>query len=139
MTDKYSRPVFQRLATSGLQPAKSQLKIKLDEIMNVEVSQAVVTSVESAVNWMTGSLYFVQLLKHQTDGPHAHLRELCQDSLTRLRQIGVVQISNNEVRPTPASHVMVSRPSFVHLNSSSIISNFALFRASIWSITKPWG
>jgi hypothetical protein len=113
MTDNKSKTHFQRLASSGLESAKSQLVLKLDEIINTEVSHGVITSLDSAVSWMKGTLYYTHLTRRadisQCDVDE-HLKEVCQATLSRLRSIGALEVSSREinVRPLPASRIMVS-------------------------------
>src|SRR3569623_1622287 len=112
MTDNKSKATFQTLASSGLGIAKSQLNLKLDEIVNTEVSQRVITSMESAVNWMKGTLYYGQLrhtprlleASHQAeDAWDSHLTQMCQQSITRLREIGALAVRSSgcAIHPLP--------------------------------------
>ena len=151
MTDNKSKERFQKLATSGLQPATSQLLFKFDEILNAEISQRVVTSVDSALNWLKGTLYAVQLnhdpssfgvqrLSHLSI--EAHLLQVCRDSIARLKVIGALEhLDGQVVQPCQASHVMVSsrsenRRDFSVVNLVSHQNRFP--RVSTWSIIKPW-
>lgn len=123
MTDNKSKTTFQRLASSGLKPATSRLICKLDEIVNTEVSQQVVSSVTSAVNWIKGSLYFAQLQKdplahgvnmNTPDALDVHLSHLCLGSLQRLAAIEALELrAENSVQPTPSGHVMVRASAMV--------------------------
>jgi ATP-dependent DNA helicase HFM1/MER3 len=119
MTDNKSKTHFQRLASSGLESAKSQLVLKLDEIINTEVSHGVIKNIDSAIRWMKGTLYYTQLTR-RTDIPHQdmdeHLKEVCQATLNRLRSIGALEVSSRElsVRALPASRIMVRIWESVH-------------------------
>lgn len=115
MTDNKSKAAFQKLASSGLEPAMSQLLLKLDEIINAEISQRVITSTETAVNWIKGSLYYMQLRKDpsshgvHTPSPHsvdAHLIRICNESIYRLREIGALEKGEGTLQPLAASHIM---------------------------------
>lgn len=108
MTDNLSKAAFQRLATSGLESATSQLATKLDEIMNTEVSQGVITSFESALNWMKGTLYFEQL-HHSDRDSEAHVQELCCATIARLSDIGALKVSSHDysIQPLAAGRIMV--------------------------------
>jgi len=116
MTDNKSKQTYERLASSGLEPAKSQLLSKLDEIMNNEISQRVITSTESALNWMKGTLFYHQLAKNpvahnvQVVSAHSidtHLLQLCTDTVQRLQTIGALIRSDGQaLDPLEASHIM---------------------------------
>lgn len=108
MTDNKSKAVFQRLASSGLESAKSQLATRLDEIMNTEISQGVITSLESALNWMKGTLYFEQLNCSFHDR-ESHVLELCRATIARLSDIGALQLSSPDysIQPLSAGRIMV--------------------------------
>jgi ATP-dependent DNA helicase HFM1/MER3 len=56
MTDNASKARFEKLATSGLEPANSKLLSKLVEVINTEISQLVITSTETALNWIKDSV-----------------------------------------------------------------------------------
>jgi replicative superfamily II helicase len=116
MTDNKSKAVFQRLASSGLESATSQLATKLVEIMNTEVSQGVITSVESALNWMKGTLYFEQL-HHSDHDREVHVQELCLATIARLSDIGALKVSSHDhsIQPLAAGRIMV-RALFEEIN-----------------------
>jgi replicative superfamily II helicase len=52
MTDNKSKTKYQNLAQSGLNVAKSQLMLKLVEILNTAISQNEIQSLGEAVNWL---------------------------------------------------------------------------------------
>jgi ATP-dependent DNA helicase HFM1/MER3 len=122
MTDNQSKATFQKLASSGLDTCKSKLILQLDMIINSEVSTGVITGLESAVNWLKDTLYFLQLAKnpslhgvmvHSPQSLDAHLSRLCQDSLERLEKIGLLARGDAQsIRACPASHIMVCRPCY---------------------------
>jgi len=112
MTDNKSKPVFEKLATSGLEPAMSKLTRKLDEIINTEISQNVITSPATAMNWIKRTLFAVQL---QSDPRHfgvSHqqtddaLFELVNESVCRLQTVGSVASGHETLFALPASHTM---------------------------------
>lgn len=116
MTDNRSKNKFERLASEGLDPAVSKLCTKLDEVINAEVSQNVIFSTESALNWIKTSLFCSQLFRHPTlfgigdqsaEKTEEHLWRLCNDSLQHLKAIGALTIAGGrQVFALPASHVM---------------------------------
>jgi replicative superfamily II helicase len=120
MTDNDSKTKFEQLASSGLSPAMSQLKgLKLVETINTEVSQKVICSNTNAINWIKGTLYFLQLA--QDPGGHGlkvvsnysidtHLHNLCRNAIDRLCAIGaIVTTESQDIYPLPASHIMSQR------------------------------
>ena len=106
MTESRSKPMFERMATSGLQPAQSQLMSTFEEILNAEISQKVITDMSSALNWIKGTLFYVQLNRdpvahsvrvvseHSID---THLLGLLREGLRKLQQVGVVGFREGSV------------------------------------------
>jgi hypothetical protein len=86
------------------------------EVINTEISQLVITSTETALNWIKGTLFFVQLNKDpmahglQSASPQAidsHLLELCGQTIRRLQRLGTkVSDDGNEIVPVPSNHIM---------------------------------
>lgn len=106
MTDSRSKAKFEKLATKGLDNARSQLLSKLDEIMNTEISQRVITTAESAINWIKGTLYFVQL-SNESESVDEYILNLCRETVSRLLAIKAIrQPTDRDVVPRGASHVM---------------------------------
>jgi hypothetical protein len=115
MTDNKSKPMYERMASSGLEPVKSQLLSRLDEVLNAEISQRVIVDSVSTVNWIKQTLFFVQFNKNPAAysvessvcAVDAHLVHLCSDAIRRLRSIGVlIQSEDTAVHPRDASHIM---------------------------------
>lgn len=116
MTDNRSKSKFEKLASEGLDFAVSKLYTKLDEIINAEVSQKVIFSTESAINWIKTSLFCAQLFRHPAlfgqvdtsiEKSEEHLWRLCNESIQRLKAIGTLTTFNGQqVFALPASHVM---------------------------------
>ncbi|GAX27286.1 ATP-dependent DNA helicase HFM1/MER3 [Fistulifera solaris] len=116
MTDNRSKDKFERLASQGLDPAVSKLCTKMDEIVNAEVSQNVISGTESAFNWITTTLFCAQLLRQPTlfgqadnsaENSDEYLWRICIDSLQRLEAIGALSSAGGKrVLALPASHVM---------------------------------
>ena len=120
MTDNDSKARIQKLASSGLPPAKSQLiGSKLLETMNAAISQRVIISVTSATNWIKGTLYYIQLAQDpeaygirvvSNYSLDAHVLNICRSAVDRLRAIGVLALTNGEdIHPLVASHIMSQR------------------------------
>jgi replicative superfamily II helicase len=115
MTDNKSKPMYERMASSGLEPVKSQLLSRLNEVLNTEISQRVIADSVSALNWIKYTLFFVQFNKNpaaynvqpSVSAVDAHLVQLCSEAIRRLRSIGVlVQREDTAVLPRDASHIM---------------------------------
>jgi replicative superfamily II helicase len=132
MTDNDSKIKFEKLVSSGLSPAMSQLKgLKLVETINTEVSQKVICSIANAINWIKGTLYFLQL--SQDPEGHGvkvvsnysidtHLHNLCRNAMDRLRAIGTIAATESQdIYPLPASHIMSQR--LVEYEAMEQISN----------------
>ena len=120
MTDNDSKARIEKLASSGLPPAKSQLTgSKLLETINTEISQRVIVSIKSATNWIKGTLYYIQLSQNpeaygiqvvSNYSIDAHILNICQSAVNRLRAIGVLTTANGEdIYPLVASHIMSQR------------------------------
>lgn len=145
MTDNKSKAKFQHLASSGLEAAKSQLLLKLDEIMNTEVSLGVIDSLRSAVDWMKGTLYYEQLRQSTNlfdQEPEDHLKDLCHSTIQRLREIGVLEVSSRDfsIRPLPASRIMVSEITWKRTTCCVLRSNASPIhsdRVKTWLSIKP--
>jgi ATP-dependent DNA helicase HFM1/MER3 len=115
MTDNKSKPMYERMASRGLEPVKSQLLSRLNEVLNTEISQRVIADSVSALNWIKHTLFFVQFNKDPTaynvepsvSAVDAHLVQLCSEAIRQLRSIGVlVQREDTAVLPRDASHIM---------------------------------
>lgn len=120
MTDNDSKLKIEKLASSGLPPAKSQLiGSKLLETINIEISQRVINSVKSATDWIKGTLFYIQLMQDPEGygirvvsnySIDAHILNICQTAVDRLRAIGVVATANGEdIYPLVACHIMSQR------------------------------
>lgn len=111
MTDNQSKPRFQKLAANGLEPAMSQLLRRFDDVANAEVSQRVITDISTFVNWIKGTLFYIQ--NSRKEGlPGAVCEDtafnLCADSLRRLELIKAIRIEEEGaiVEPLEAGHIM---------------------------------
>jgi ATP-dependent DNA helicase HFM1/MER3 len=115
MTDNDSKERIRKLA-SGLGAAESQLERTLVDVVNTEISQRVITSLDTALNWIKTTLLFACIKKNpkqfgvQIVSQHSidsHLLQLCQSAIRHLQQDGLVEVNDdNEIFPLPASHIM---------------------------------
>lgn len=116
MTESKSKAMFERMASSGLPPAKSQLLCTFEEIMNAEISQKVVTDMNSALNWIKETLYYVQLKRdpeahcvrivsaHSVD---THLMSILREAFRKLQQVGVLALrGGSTLKPFDACNIM---------------------------------
>jgi len=116
MTDNGSKKMFEQLVCSGLNPAVSKLCTRIDEVINTEVSQGVITTIESALNWIKNTLFSIQLhadpskfgLKaFSPEDRETQLLQICDDSIKRLQAIGALTgLGGGKVFALPASHIM---------------------------------
>ncbi|KAL7568801.1 hypothetical protein ACA910_007219 [Epithemia clementina (nom. ined.)] len=109
MTDNQSKPKFQKLAASGLEPAMSQLRSKFDEVANTELSQKVITGISTFVNWTMGTLFYIQLSRTVgTSSREEAAFQLCDESLRRLEHIKAIRTESQGalVEPLQAGHIM---------------------------------
>jgi ATP-dependent DNA helicase HFM1/MER3 len=116
MTESHSKAKFERMAASGLEAAKSRLMSTFDEILNVEISQNVVTDSETGLRWIQGTLYYTQV-KHdpashgiRVVSEHSidtHTYGILRESFKKLAQVGAVGlIGGSELKPYDACHIM---------------------------------
>jgi ATP-dependent DNA helicase HFM1/MER3 len=116
MTDERSKSLYVKLTSSGLTSAKSRLSSRLNEVMNTEISQRHIVSLESAMNWMRSTLLFVQQREMMSsDSPKRwnkdkcddSLRDICVQAIDQLKSINaVVESSDGMLYPKITSHIM---------------------------------
>lgn len=91
---------------------------RLTEVLNIEISQGVITSVEDAVNWVKGTFLYRRIQSHplfygfiwngvDINALHSFVLGKCADSIDKLRKILVIEmIDDATFTPTPGCHVM---------------------------------
>jgi ATP-dependent DNA helicase HFM1/MER3 len=114
MTDNSSKQKYEDLS-GGMKVVESHLPAKLMDVMNTEISQRVITSEDTALNWIMNT-FFARRVKENPERYglptsasiiDSYLMKLCQDSLQRLHQEGVITSGESgEIVPLPACHVM---------------------------------
>lgn len=116
MTDADSKPRFLKI-TSGLDAVDSQIIPKLPEIFTAEISQQVITSPLSALNWIKRTLFFIRARQYPSrygargtsdDALDANLLFRCSNELRRLQSLGFAAGDDHEIRPLPACHIFSS-------------------------------
>ena len=144
MTDADSKIKYETLTKTGLPPAMSQCRgEKLVETINTEVSQRVITSSESAIRWLQGTLYYIQSVRNPSSSgiavvsPHSietHCLQLCNRAVQQLQKIGTLRVADGQVfLPLPASHIMSQR--LVEYRSMSQIARIP-FDATMHQLLK---
>lgn len=89
---------------------------RLTEVLNIEISQGTITSVEDAMNWVKGTFLYRRIQSHPLfygfngngdDALHSFLLGKCKDSIEKLQNIHAIAIEvGNTFSPTPGSHIM---------------------------------
>jgi ATP-dependent DNA helicase HFM1/MER3 len=116
MTDKKSKPFYEHMST-GLEVVESKLLKNLVEILNTEISQNVIGSLDEAIDWMKGTFFYTRVKKNS---PHygllakseqereGYLMKKCLESLKNLHSSNIITVANNGMHTAPkkASHVM---------------------------------
>jgi replicative superfamily II helicase len=130
LTDAQSKAHVEYLL-QGFDPAESHLNSRLVEILNTEVSQGVITSVDDAVKWLSSTFFYVRLQKDpRVYGSHensnhsteAYLEKIVRQSFEQLQEIGAVPADyGRSVYPLSASHIMSH-----HLTSFSAMKAIAM-------------
>ena len=143
MTENASKEKFRRMAASGLEPAKSRIMSTLEEILNAEISQKVVSDLGTAFKWIQGTLFYAQVVRNpkaygiQVVSEHSvdtHLMGLLRDAFRKLRAIGVIELhEGSEVIPRDACHIMCQH--LVDYETMQIFSNLP-FNASQSDLLK---
>ena len=114
LTDNDSKASIQRLA-QGLGAAESHLLPKLVDIINTEISQRVITSMEGALQWLKTTFFFVRVSRHREKygmaatrhGIDDYLFQLCKEAIQQLCEMDLVEVDDkNIISPLPACHVM---------------------------------
>ena len=144
MTDTDSKSKYEALATTGLPHAMSQCRgVRLVETINTEVSQRVITSSESAIWWLQGTLYYIQSVRNPSSmgitvvSAHSmatHCFQTCNHAMQLLQHIGNLKVADGqEIFPLPASHVMSQR--LVEYSAMSKITQLP-FDATMYQVLK---
>lgn len=144
MTDTDSKSKYEALATSGLPLAMSQCRgVRLVETINTEVSQRVITSFESAIRWLQGTLYYIQSVRNPSSigltvvsahSMETHCLQLCNRAIQQLQQIGTLHVADGqEIFPHSASHIMSQR--LVEYSAMSQIAQLP-FDATTYHVLK---
>ena len=116
MTDKKSKPAYERLST-GLEVVESKLLSNLVETLNTEISQQVINNVTEAIDWLKGTFFFVRVLKNpkyyglfgkSEEERESYLMSQAMKSIENLHTSNIIQVFDNGkcVRPRKSSLVM---------------------------------
>lgn len=151
MTETKSKSIFERMASTGLSPAKSQLLNTFEEILAPELSQRVITDMNSAMNWIKSTLYYVQVKRdpssynvpvvseHSVD---TYFHGILREGFRKLQQIGVVALrEGSTLKPFDGCYIMsqVRNKQIEQKKTWSSYIGFSppFFSFSIWSIFLP--
>jgi hypothetical protein len=120
LTDNDSKQSIEHTLQYGLQRAQSMLAPRLAELLNSEVSQGVIKSAGSAKRWLQTTFYFSCKKKEQD--AVAATRQLCNDALDKLTNLGLIEQGENQtLLPKPGCHVM-NQHSVSYEEMASIVS-----------------
>ena len=113
MTDNASKKKYEELS-GGLGVVESHLPSRLMDVLNTEISQRVVTSVQAALDWIKSTFFF----RRMQENPEKHglsseseidpyLTRLCEESLLKLHREGMIVLDESgKTTPLPGCHVM---------------------------------
>lgn len=141
MTDNQSKSKYEMLA-KGLGAAESQLLSTLIDVINTEVSQQVIKSVDGALRWLKTTFLYTCLredplafgvdLRSQT--LDSFLLEKCQNAIQKLIEVGLIESRGEEaISPLPACHIMSQ--TMVPFEAMTLISTLP-FDATLCQILK---
>jgi replicative superfamily II helicase len=123
MCDNQSKKRIEQLS-NGLGPAESQLESKLVEVVNSEISQSVIFSTQSALDWIKDTLYFIRVkrnFKGNSDQIDRFLLDKLEGSIRKLKDMGFVgENAKYELHPLPASLVMAKN--LVNMQSCELMA-----------------
>ena len=112
----FSEPQFEALASSGLDPAKSQLLSKIDDFANAEIAQGVIRDADSFSAWLTNSLFYLQHTKGTSfcedsaisSKADDQINDMVYHSIRRLQSCALINVDDNcgQIFPLEASSIM---------------------------------
>jgi hypothetical protein len=130
MTDAKSEHKYKNIGSS-LETIESQLQEKLVEVFNTEISQKVITTFQSAKDWLATTFLFQRIKRNPSAFGISHISELdhcvtriCGAELKKLDDVGVVAISkhqNGDVTPLFGCHIMSQH--LVEFSAMKLIAN----------------
>jgi ATP-dependent DNA helicase HFM1/MER3 len=127
MTDNKSKQSVERLI-QGLGPAESRLLPKLVDVINTEISQRVITSLEGALRWLKTTFLFTRLkqepekygLSSSWETMDSYLLHLCNEAIGQLRETGLIEANAQDtISPLASCHIMAQ--SMVAFESMKLI------------------
>jgi len=115
MTDSLSKTRYENVS-QGLKVVESHLESKLTEVLNIEISQGVITSAEDAVNWVKSSFLYQRIQSNPlfygfngkgSDAMHSFILDKCTNSISKLQKIKAISVEEDGTfSPLAASHIM---------------------------------
>lgn len=128
MTDNKSKPSIERLA-QGLGDAESYLLPKLADVINTEISQRVITSMEEGSRWLKTTFLFSRILQEpkkfmdiSVQTIDSYLLRLCDDSIKQLIEMGLVEVDAHGII-VPLAPCHIASQSMVPLEAMKRISD----------------
>ncbi len=105
LTDNSSKTRIEGLLETGIGPAKSNLISRLPEVLNSEISQQVVTSMDEVLRWLQTTFLFCSL-KRKKDAVSL-AQKISHNAMRHLREIGVVEsVESYSIRPLLGCFIM---------------------------------
>lgn len=121
LTDSCSKKRIEDLLEVGIGPANSNLVPRLPEVLNTEISQRVITSMEDTLLWLKTTFLFCCLKRNKN--AISSMRKLCNDAIAHLTEIGVVE--TNELQSLcPLSGAFIMNRHLVSLEQMRSIASF---------------
>jgi ATP-dependent DNA helicase HFM1/MER3 len=123
LTRREQREKYENLVT-GRTILESRLPLQLTEHINAEIGLGTISNLESAKNWLRSTFFFVRLQlnfnfycpKAERKDANAIIREMCDESLRKLQDAGMVAYVNGRLVNTVAGEAA----SKYYLKSSTI-------------------
>lgn len=131
MTDNQSKSIVEHLI-KGLGAAESRMLPKLADVINTEISQGVITSLESAVRWVKTTFLYTRMRQSpkkyaMDDSWHSHdayIQHILGRALDELFEANLIARDHDgTITPLTASHIMSQ--SMVALPSMKLIACLA--------------
>ena len=114
MTDSSSKRKYEELS-GGMEVVESHLPAKLMDVMNTEISQRVITSVEASQDWIKSTFFFRRAIENpkqyglslSDSDIEIYFEKICLEALKQLRDEGLITIDDSgQIAPLQACHIM---------------------------------
>lgn len=114
MTDNVSKMKYEQLS-GGMEVVESRLPSRLMDVLNTEISQRVITSLDTAQDWLKSTFFYRRVTENPrhyglpSSEPHVeeYMEKLCLSSLELLNELGIIRFDDSgNVSPLMGCHVM---------------------------------